>query len=544
MTVVSNRIDHPERLAALHQTALVGSPADAAFDRLTRLATRVIGAPIALVTLIDADHQFFKSCIGLPEPWASLRQTPLSHAFCQYPVMRGEPLILEDARDDPTFRENLGIPDLGIVAYAGIPLITSDGHALGAFCVIDQQPRQWTAEEIDVLRDLAAAVMTEIELRTAIAMGEARARVHQATERALRESEAWLDLAVEGANVGVWDLNLDSGAITCSTEGRTMFGVPDEIATTYDLLMSLMHEEDRERVVTMADAAFRAQALYGTEFRIIWPDGTVRWIAATGRGVYDDEGNAIRLAGVVIDVTDQRLAEDQQRFFVEAAAHDLKGPLTTIKGQSQLMRRRLQRHATDDIPNLTRGLDAIDGATDKASLLINELLDAAHLRAGRALDLDRRPVDLAGIARAVATDLARTTTNHAIHIEAGSDRLMILGDAIRIERVVGNLMTNAIKYSPAGGEILVTVARDDSDTPPWATLTVKDQGVGIPTGDLPHIFERFRRGSNVGVIGGAGVGLAGVRQIIEQHDGTVAVESEEGQGSIFTIRVPRAVARV
>jgi signal transduction histidine kinase len=321
-----------------------------------------------------------------------------------------------------------------------------------------------------------------------------------------------------------------------------MFGVPDEIETNYDLLMSLMHDEDRERVVTMADAAFREQALYGTEFRIIWPDGTERWIAATGRGIYDDEGNAVRLAGVVIDVTDERHADDQQRFFVEAAAHDLKGPLTTIKGQSQLMRRRLQRNAGGAPSSLTGGLDAIDDATDKAILLIHELLDAAHLRAGRALDLDRHLVDLVDIARAVATDLARTTNNHSIRVEAGSDQVVILGDSIRIERVVGNLITNAIKYSPDGGEILVTVARDDSDPQPWATVTVKDQGVGIPTIDLPHIFERYRRGSNVGAIGGAGVGLAGVRQIIEQHDGTVAVESEERRGSTFTLRVPLAAA--
>ena len=153
------------RLAALHDTALLDSPSEEAFDRLTRLATRLLHVPVALVSLVDADRQFFKSCIGLPEPWASARETPLSHSFCQHAVQRASPLVIEDAREHPLVRDNLAIPDLGVVAYAGIPLATGDGLVLGSFCVIDHVPRRWTDDELATLHDLAAAVATAIELR-------------------------------------------------------------------------------------------------------------------------------------------------------------------------------------------------------------------------------------------------------------------------------------------------------------------------------------------------------------------------------------------
>jgi GAF domain-containing protein len=157
----------PERRVALARTGLLDTQPEEAFDRLTRMAARVLNAPVAQVTLVDADRQFFKSCIGLPEPWASRRETPLSHSFCQHTVITREPLVVCDAREDPRVRDNLAIEDLDVVAYAGVPLITADGYALGSLCVIDHKPRTWTTDQMDVLRDIAASVMSEVELRAA-----------------------------------------------------------------------------------------------------------------------------------------------------------------------------------------------------------------------------------------------------------------------------------------------------------------------------------------------------------------------------------------
>jgi signal transduction protein with GAF and PtsI domain len=166
MSDVIDAVSSPERLAALGQADLVDTPPEEGFDHLTRLAARLLNAPIALVSLVDKDRQFFKSCIGpLPEPWLSQRQTPLSHSFCQYAVASKEALVVEDAREHPVLKGNLAIQDLGVIAYAGIPLITPDGQALGSLCVIDSKPREWTEEQIETLRALAGSVMATISYR-------------------------------------------------------------------------------------------------------------------------------------------------------------------------------------------------------------------------------------------------------------------------------------------------------------------------------------------------------------------------------------------
>lgn len=165
---VATHAKDPARLAALRAVAMLDTPAEEPLDRLSRLAARFVNAPVALVTLVDADRVFLKSCIGLPEPWCSQRETPLSHSFCPYNRISGEPLIIEDARMHPLFRDSPAIRDLQAIAYLGIPLVTSDSYVLGSFCVIDVRPRFWQQEEIAVIKDLAAAVMTEIQLRTEI----------------------------------------------------------------------------------------------------------------------------------------------------------------------------------------------------------------------------------------------------------------------------------------------------------------------------------------------------------------------------------------
>lgn len=151
----ADAIEAPERMADLNETRLLDSPREECFDRLTRLASELLGAPVALVSLVDKDRQFFKSQTGLAEPWASTRETDLSHSFCQWVVSGNEPLIVEDAKAHPVLRSNLAIRDLGVIAYAGVPLMGRTGQPIGSFCAIDSRPRTWSDEEVDTLEDLA-----------------------------------------------------------------------------------------------------------------------------------------------------------------------------------------------------------------------------------------------------------------------------------------------------------------------------------------------------------------------------------------------------
>jgi hypothetical protein len=155
----------PERLAALRATGLLDSPVEPGFERLTDLVRRVLGVPVALISLVDADRQFFKSQQGLPEPWASDRETPLSYSFCQYVVRDQAPLVVSDAREHPVLRDNLAVPEMGVVAYAGVPLMSEDGHPLGSLCAIDARPRHWTTEQVELLGELAQLTMQQVKLR-------------------------------------------------------------------------------------------------------------------------------------------------------------------------------------------------------------------------------------------------------------------------------------------------------------------------------------------------------------------------------------------
>ena len=212
-----------------------------------------------------------------------------------------------------------------------------------------------------------------------------------------------------------------------------------------------------------------------------------------------------------------------------------------MKGQAQLLRRRAQRGRADQT-TLETGLAAIEAATDRATRLIGELTDAARLEAQRPLELRRTAIDLVALAKASITESQAAASGQQLHLEVGVPEVVGLWDADRLTRVLENLVANAIKYSPAGSTVVVRVDREEAPGGPRAVLSVADQGVGIPAADLPHIFERFRRGGNVaGRIAGSGLGLWGSQRIVAQHGGTIAIDSTEGRGTTVTVRLPLEV---
>ena len=166
----------PERLLSLRRVC-VGAAPDEAFDRFASLVKRLLGVPVALVSLVDDERQFFPGQVGLAEPWGTKRETPLTHSFCQYVVVEGEPKVFPDARIYAQVRDNLAIPDLGVVAYAGVPLTDAEGRTLGSLCAIDTKPRAWAKPELETLTDLAQACASELRLRISRELAE-EARRH------------------------------------------------------------------------------------------------------------------------------------------------------------------------------------------------------------------------------------------------------------------------------------------------------------------------------------------------------------------------------
>lgn len=239
------------------------------------------------------------------------------------------------------------------------------------------------------------------------------------------------------------------------------------------------------------------------------------------------------------------LLEQQKEAFVAAVAHDLQSPITAIKGYAQLLQRQLQQPAGRDLVSLQSSLEQIEITSMRMSSLVRELLDVLQLQTGQTLDLQRRPTDLVAIMEDAVAVLTAQGGPHRVLIARTVADLIGAWDADRIARVLSNLLSNAAKYSPTGGTIRLTLGREEGDGGSWALLTVRDTGVGIPAADLPHVFDRFRRGSNVaGHIRGTGIGLASVKQIVEQHGGRITLRSREDRGTTVVVRLPLAAPDV
>jgi signal transduction histidine kinase len=222
--------------------------------------------------------------------------------------------------------------------------------------------------------------------------------------------------------------------------------------------------------------------------------------------------------------------------FLASASHDLRGPLTAIHGYAALARRRLEAGGGE---RAEAALTSIQASVKRLTGALDELLDLAQLQAGQRLALRRAPTDLVALVRRVAADHEVATEQSSIQVQSDVPDLIGGWDAARVERALGNLVGNALKYSPPGGEVRVVISRREDARGAWAVVRVQDRGIGIPAADLPRIFERFHRATNVsGRVPGTGLGLPGAREIVEQHGGDISAESQEGHGSTFTMWLP------
>lgn len=268
-------------------------------------------------------------------------------------------------------------------------------------------------------------------------------------------------------------------------------------------------------------------------------DGSPLWIDITTTPLHDAAGAAIGVIGVAKDITERHTLEQARDAFLTSLAHDLKTPLTSILGHAQLAARRLTQTSLPTSMAIVEHLAQIEAGTRRLAGLVDELADVARLQMGTVLELERQPIDVVALARAVVAQY-QGLTGHHLEVEVSLPTVEALLDAPRLERVLGNLLSNAIKYSAAGNGITIRLAVTDDARGPGVIIVVQDRGIGIPAADLPRIFERFHRAGNVvGVVPGTGIGLASARGIVEQHGGTIDVESVEGAGTTVSVWLPR-----
>ena len=300
-----------------------------------------------------------------------------------------------------------------------------------------------------------------------------------------------------------------------------------------------VHPEDFDRCLRIFLDNVGLRQPFEMEYRLRRHDGVYRYIFDRGVPFWDDTGAFAGFIGSCVDVHERREADRMKTTFLSLIAHELRTPITSMDTFLEVARRKVGRGETVDETLLNR----LKAQSDKFAELVRELGDAVRLEEGASLSLRREEVDLEGLVREhlaqLTQDLAsrvRTRVTHSFEVRVDAGPFRVQGDRQRLDQVLGDLLHNALKYSPSGGTIHVTLARDGSRF----RMSVSDPGIGIPAQDLPRVTRRYFRASNASPDNypGLGLGLALSREIAEQHGGALRVASQLGKGTTVTLELP------
>jgi PAS domain S-box-containing protein len=377
-------------------------------------------------------------------------------------------------------------------------------------------------------------------------------------EEGIRQSEERLRLALAAGRCGAWDWDIAGQRLTWSEEVFAIHAIPPEsFQGRLEDFTRRIHPEDAERVGAAIQQALEGRGDYQIEFRILRPDGEVRWIQTTGRGVHDASGSPVRMLGAMLDVTDRRRAEDERArllaaesearaeaeaaseakdSFLAALSHELRTPLTPVLAVvSRLEGDERLRAVAGELAMVRRNVEL-------EARLIDDLLDLTRIARGK-LELHPEVVDLRRVVEhtiemccepEIAAGRLRVTVDLA-----GGD-LRVWGDPPRLTQILWNLLNNAVKFTPAGGAVTIRS---------WSAadrlgLEVSDTGVGIDPDALPHIFDAFEQGGarSPHGAGGLGLGLAISRAVADMHGGHLtAASAGRGRGATFTLSLPASL---
>lgn len=515
----------PARLAVLAETGLLDSAPEEVFDRLTRLTVRVLGAGASTLTLLDGDRQFFKSAAGPAMP--PLRETPLDYSLCQHTAAGGVALAVGDTLADERMRDSPTVTALGMRAYAGVPLITADGHMLGALCALDTRQRTWTPEEMETLADLAAIAGAEIERRRISAPAEQATPSLRATDGLMR---AMLQQSLAGIFV------VQDQRFRYFNPRLAEILARDEEWLRDRSVWEVIHPDDR----ASAEGYARGQ-VYGPPraahypLRAMRPDGELVSLEIhASRAEVDGRPAAV---GLALDVSGRVQAERdrleavaaRERFYA-MASHELRTPVSAVMLYNELLLGDAYGLLTDE------QRDAVERSQRCAAELlelINDLLDLSRLEAGK-MEPRMEEVELVELAAGAvaAVEVLAAEQECPIFFEAPTDELVVTGDGKRTRQILLNLLSNALKYG-RGSPVHVRLARDGDG----AVIEVTDHGPGIPAADLSRIFDDFvRLGDGAGE--GTGLGLPIARRLAQLLGGSLEVSSVVGQGSTFRLVLP------
>ncbi len=469
-------------------------------------------------------------------------------------VTDGKSLIANDPASHP---DHVGVPKghPGLTAFLGVPLL-QEGKVLGMIAVANREGG-YRVEDRQALEVLAPAVVT------ALARTRAEAAL-QRTSAALAERVTELETLMEVAPVGI--------AIGHDPEGQRITAnrtLTEWLGESPGTNLSLSTPESQRQAtyrvfregkpvpideLPVQYATRHAAKLRDAELRIVRADGSGIDLLANADPLLDEQKRVRGAVATFMDITARKQAERERAellareqaarsqaeaavrtrdHFITLASHELKTPLTSLRGYTELVVQR----ATGLSGQEARMIRTIYQQTLRLEKMISALLDISRIERGQ-LSLERAPLELGSLLQHVVQDIQPTIRVHTIELTRSPEQAIVEGDEGRLEQVLQNLIQNAVKYSPSGGRVSISLLREEN----MARIAVSDQGIGIPKAALPELFTRFFRAENAEAkhISGLGIGLYVAREIVRLHGGDITVESEEGKGSTFTVCLPLA----
>ena len=365
-------------------------------------------------------------------------------------------------------------------------------------------------------------------------------------EAALRTVNERVALAARSIGLGTWEWNIVTGAATWDDAMFTLRGLAVRAtAPTEAQRLAMAHPDDRARVAHGLRDAVLSRLPVANEFRVVWPDGTVRWLATRATPIREADGRVLRYIGVDWDVTERVNAEAARQEgliaqresaakseFLARMSHELRTPLNAVLGFAQL----LQRDQDRGLPVQRAHIDHIRIAGDHLLALIDDVLDLSSLQSGQ-LKLDLQSLLVADVVAEVLPMVEPLARLHGIAVHTGSVAGSVRADRTRLRQVLINLLTNAIKYNRAQGEVRVDTRLADDGL----TLRVSDTGRGLTPEQIGQLFEPFNRlGLERESIEGTGIGLAIVKALVDGMQGSIRVTSQAAQGTVFEVTLPGA----
>jgi PAS domain S-box-containing protein len=532
-----------QRLEALRALNLLDTAPEERFDRITRLAARVLNVPMACVVLVDENRGFFKSRYGIDIP-----EIPRETSFCPYTILENKQMVVPDAKLDERFADNPGV--LGkpyIRFYVGDPIAAQDGSLVGALCVMDHQPRVPSAEDLAVLHDLALLAQIELnhgELTSAY-------KVQQQTGDKLRVSEERFRDVVDVPGKFLWEVTLEGKIQFISERVKELLGFTVEEMKQKSFFERVVPEDAAIASAKFYLAAQKGQRFSDLEFRMQTKGAAPIWMTARGAPMLAADGKTlVGYRGICEDITERRQIQQEvitaketaenankaKSEFLANMSHEIRTPMNAIVGMTGLLLGTSLNSEQRDYAQTIRS------SADTLLTIISEILDFSKIESGK-LELEDHPFDLPIVVEEAVDCVAIQCGEKGIDLFwtiAPDVPLGFTGDVTRVRQILVNLLANAMRFT-SKGDVSISVKRAENQLgEAFVLFSVRDTGIGIPADKIDKLFQSFSQvdNSTTRKYGGTGLGLAISRKLTEMMGGNIWVESKDGEGSTFQVALP------